>query len=170
MSSAELEGFSVWAEWNSGTVKHAPMKPGVYVFRLSRTEQLRRLKGESDILYIGATKKGSRTLRDRLRDHLRLRDDKKDLGCRLERVIKEVAPLEVAWKQFENHADAQDLERKLLAEYTDSHIEFPPLNRQETGKRVTDALRVVSALKPEQLADVLARLQEISSTTKTPEF
>ena len=43
MSSAELEGFSVWAEWNSGTVKHAPMKPGVYVFRLSRTEPIRRL-------------------------------------------------------------------------------------------------------------------------------
>jgi hypothetical protein len=92
------------------------------------------------------------------------------LGCRLARVVKEVAPLEVAWKQSENYADAQELERKLLADYADSHIEFPPLNRQETAKKVTNILRLVSALKPEQLSDEVVLLQEIISTRKKSEL
>jgi len=166
MLSAELEGFSPWADWSLGTVQLAPTKPGVYVFRLPQTKALSRLKGESDIIYIGATKKGSRTLRDRLRDHLRSRDDKKDLGCRLERVIKEVGPLQISWRQCETHTDAIELERKLLAEYTDGHIEFPPLNRQETGKKKSDALRMFNALRPEQQAEIMTKWHQKLAAAK----
>ena len=111
---------------------------------------MQRLMGASDLVYIGATGKGKRTLQDRLKDHLRLRRDMKDLGCRLDRVVQHVGPLEVAWIVCENRVDAQWKERELIAKYADDHIEIPPLNRQESGKQVSDALRSLPAKTPEE--------------------
>jgi len=161
MNSGGLEGFSAWADWASGTVDQAPRKPGAYAFRLARAERIKRLKGESDIVYIGATRKGRRTLRDRLRQHLRPRRDMKDPGVRLLRVVTEVGPLEIAWREFKNHSDAQWEERELLAQFADDHIELPPLNRQETGKRVSDVVRALRAKTPEERAKILAKVQEM---------
>jgi hypothetical protein len=76
---------------------------------------------------------------------------RRDLGYQLERVVKEVGPLQVAWKQFDDHFDAQWHERKLLTQYEDDHLEFPPLNRQETGKRVSDAERLLAGSHPDEL-------------------
>jgi len=161
MNSEGLEGFSVWHDWSSVTVNKAPMKTGVYAFRLAHAERIRRLKGESDIVYIGATRKGNRTLRDRLRQHLRPRTDMKDVGVRLQRVVLEVGPLEIAWRDFQSHTDAQWTEARLLAQFSDDHIEFPPLNQQETGKKLSDAVRVLRAMKPEDRAKVFAKVEEI---------
>jgi hypothetical protein len=144
MDSSSIEGFSTWNEWGSRVAIQVPAKPGVYIFRLAPSQRIRRLKGFSDLVYMGATKKGKRTLRDRLEDHLRPRVDMRDLGYQLERVIKEVGPLQVAWKPLDEHFDARWLERRLLTQYQDDHLEFPPLNRQETGKRVNAAERLLA--------------------------
>lgn len=161
MNSEGLEGFSTWTDWTSGTVEQAPMKPGVYAFRFAHAEQIRRLKGESDIVYIGATRKGRATLRDRLKRHLRPRKDMKGTGVRLLRVVTEAGSLEIAWREFQNHYDAQWKERELLAQFADDHIELPPLNRQETGKEVSDAVRGLRASKPDKRAKIFARVEEI---------
>jgi hypothetical protein len=153
MNSNELVDYPSWLGWFRKAVDHAPEKPGVYIFRLIRTPTLARLKGHSDIIYIGSTKKGERTLRDRLKDHLRPRGDKRDLGYRLKRVTDEAGSVEVAWRVFDSHDSAQECERQLLKRFEKDHIELPPLNRQETGKTQLQMEDTLRALTPQQLLE-----------------
>jgi len=121
----------------------APASPGIYVLRMSM--DLPRLKERSDILYIGSTRSGRATVRTRLQQHLRPRDDQRDIGCRIARVIAEVpgCTIEFAFRAFSSHAEARFMEAELLKQYETDHIEFPPLNRQESGKLFLAAIKYV---------------------------
>jgi hypothetical protein len=153
VNSTDLVDFSTWLGWFQRRIRQVPLKPGVYIFRLIQGATLARLKGNSDIIYIGSTRKGRRTLRDRLKDHLSPRG----VGYRLKRVINEVGSVEVAWRVFDTHEGAQACERQLLKRFEKDHIELPPLNHQETGKtrlQIEDTLRAPS---PQQLLEILGK-------------
>lgn len=142
MNSCNLSGFSIWTVWSRTTVEGVPATHGVYVLRMAGQMAFGRLKGTSDIVYIGS----SQNMRRRLSSHLSARDDARDIGCRLGRVLRDVGPLELAWKVQASQAGAMLDECKLLARYSSDHIEFPPLNRQETGKRFQYLTRLLKRL------------------------
>ncbi len=74
VNSHDLAHFSNWSSFSDATADCAPMTPGVYVLRLGSS--VARLKGLSDMVYIGFTK----NIRNRLRCHLRPRKDIMDVG------------------------------------------------------------------------------------------
>lgn len=151
MKSSDLSDFGSWERFSKTTVDRARREPGVYVFRLAEGRTFPRLVGESDLVYIGS----STSLQRRLRDHLRPREDERDIGYRLKRVEDQVSALELAWKTFETYGDAETLEWELLEQYQRDHIEFPPLNRQESGKRILKAKRDLLSLSPGEFKEVL---------------
>jgi hypothetical protein len=144
VNSNEIQDFSKWIRWPDTAVDQAPASPGTYIFRLANAQQRGRLKGFSDLVYIGA----ATNLRRGLKNHLRLRADNIDVGWQLERVAKEVGALELAWKELEKQEDPKRDETKLLRQYSGDLIELPPLNRQVTGKKQRDALEALSKLFP----------------------
>jgi hypothetical protein len=120
MTSKDLSEYSDWQEWNSEAVRKAPNLPGVYVFRLG--EGFGRLKGSSDLVYIGCTTSADGTIQRRLSDHLRVgrfRD------------VQKVGKLGVCWKKLTTAEEASKEEAKLLRTYVSDHIELPPINRKE---------------------------------------
>jgi len=63
-SSLMLEGLSEWHPLNEDIIKNAPKQHGIYMFRMANGRYICRLRGKSDILYIGSTesKRGLRSL------------------------------------------------------------------------------------------------------------
>jgi hypothetical protein len=162
MDSTNFPDFD-WVQWNRRILQDAPKKPGIYVFRLSGKQPVQRVKGQSDIVYVGCTTRGKGTIRRRLREHLTEKKIERNTAHYLQRVQKEVGKLEVSWKVLGTHRDAMDVERILLAEYEEDHIEFPPLNRQESGKTYRQAKELVESLpawkRGMKFSDLLTRLQ-----------
>ncbi len=82
----------------------------------------------------------------------------------MHRVQQEVGPLEVSWKPFESHTDAKEHERTLLGRYEKDHIELPPLNRQEAGKKLRQTEELLDAVTRGQgqkvLKEILARKEQ----------
>jgi hypothetical protein len=158
MDSSNLIDFAGWRKWCRAAAEEAPQKPGAYIFRLAAGESFGRLKGKSDLVYIGSTTK--RTIRDRLRDHLSAKKIERNVGYRLARVRKEVGPLEVSWRAFDTHGGAKHEERALLGSYERDHIEFPPLNRQEPGKGFRQVLELSEQLSPGELQRLIEIIQK----------
>ncbi len=130
----------------------------MYAFRLA-SGAFGRIKGNSDLVYIGCTESAKGTLRKRLNNHIVDRPDKEDVGHRLHRVRRELGELELSWKTFTTSSEATWHEQELRSKYAEEHIEFPPLNRKESGKRVRKAQESVQQLQPDELAEVLEKLQ-----------
>jgi hypothetical protein len=122
------------------------------VVRLASGTVFGRLKGESDLVYVGSASR----IRQRLEQHLRPRDDERDVGYRLQRVQREVGPLEVSWRGCGSHRDAKFEEGTILRRYRDQHIELPPLNRQEGGNKVQGVLEALLALRPDRRDALIA--------------
>jgi hypothetical protein len=154
MDSSELHGFSDWHPWAERVPDCAPNQPGVYVFRLAGGEHLMRLEGQSDIVYVGW---GS-SIQRRLRRHLKARDDERDIGFRLSRVLAVPRPLEVAWTVLSGSEEAKNYEADLIARFGANHIELPPLNRQETGKKDRLIEKTIGALTGDGLLGALRSL------------
>jgi len=158
MNSHELRNLGQWKTWTRNTVREAPLSPGIYVFRLAEAKTIQRLKGASDILYIGC----STRLRDRLKEHLKVMDVERNTAYRLQRVEQEIGRLEVSWESYDSADKAKDAERLLLAIYEADHIEFPPLNRLEPGRRwrmIEEWLK----LEPGRAQDLRGALAKIRS-------
>ena len=99
-----------------------PKQHGIYIFRMARGECFRRLKGESDIFYIGSAE-GSRGLKGRLQQYLRP-GPTQFTNKRIHAKVKKYG-MEIAWCPFE---EASNLELQLLHRYLEDHDELPPLN------------------------------------------
>lgn len=152
MKSVDISDLTMWRPWPTSALAEAPKTPGLYVFRLCGDKCVGRVRGESDIVYIGTTKKGKGTVRSRLRGHqLAGADDRH----RLKRISEEVGRLEVGWKTFAKHFDAQWLESTLLSRYAVDHIELPPANRQQSLKASQDFLHYLGKCSPEDQNKVL---------------
>jgi hypothetical protein len=108
--------------------EHAAAKSGlargVYVIRIADGLKVGRLRGESDIVYIGSGSIGTR-----LRAHAGLRTDFKDKGWLLSWIGFEKR-LEVC---FFECAEAVELEDDLLVGYLSAHQELPPGNWRGPG-------------------------------------
>lgn len=93
MNSRDIEELTVWESWPDPALARAPNKPGLYVFRIACEATLPRVKGQSDIVYIGTNRRGKGTIRSRLNWHKCARSDETN---RLHRISKEHGSLEVA--------------------------------------------------------------------------
>jgi hypothetical protein len=86
-----------------------------------------------------------------------MREGGLDIAHRIGRVISEIGQLEVGWVSCER-AEVLALESELLDAYAKDHIELPPLNRQESGIRVRQLLRLISSLPSDQRREALVKL------------
>jgi hypothetical protein len=123
-------GFKIDEGWwpLEDAVEKAPKDYGIYFFRL--TQKFHRLKGTSDILYIGSTINKNGGLRKRFKQYLRPSEQKtnerikefldtyKSVGIR--------GKVKVGWIQTKK---ARGEEKVLLKLYLKEHCELPPLNR-----------------------------------------
>jgi len=133
LDSASLTeyGFREWHKLSAiktGSTS-LPHKPGTYVLRLNR--HFERLKGKSDILYIGCTEKGG-TLNSRIGGFLRGTGGDDRTAKRIRRNLVERGYLnhvEVSWVTTDSREKARTLEKHLLRQYEEDHEELPPWNR-----------------------------------------
>ncbi len=135
MKIDETQGFSTPAKWTGSLFKQAPKLPGVYIFHVDREKGIHRLKGESDIIYVGSTARGRGGLRKRLRSHG---------GSRLLTLIEaEVGEIMVSWKDAPTHEKALFEEAEILWKYLQDHLELPPMNSQASSLRNYKKLRTL---------------------------
>jgi excinuclease UvrABC nuclease subunit len=141
------KGISEWHPFNKETVKSAPEQHGIYMFRMAQSKRFGRLKGESDILYIGSTK-GSRGLRGRLQQYLS--PGPTQWTNRRVRAMTQKRNTEVAWCSCE---EAGNLELELLHRYSEDNDELPPLNH-----KTESLLRKVSKTEREGVKEKVMRV------------
>jgi len=134
--SKTYKGLSEWQPFNEESVKSALKQYGTYILRMAQGKCFGRLKGESDILYIGSTEEGKRGLRGRLQQYLRPGPTQLT-NKRIDEMAKKY-DMEIAWCLCREGREASNLEFKLLHQYLDDHDELPPLNH--AGKRLQKKL------------------------------
>jgi hypothetical protein len=142
-----LAGFCGWVRWDVGAISDAPDLPGVYAFRL-HGRAFGRLKGESDLVYIGCAD----SVKRRLSGHLPARAEALECAGRL-RDVETVGALEVAWRPLGSAEEAKDEEARLLRHYYWDHIELPPVNRGEPARFVRKAIKHLGEHHPVELAE-----------------
>jgi len=128
MDSRELNkyGIKFWCKLSydlNNLKQKIPAKPGVYVFKLNRC--LEKLKGKSDILYIGSSK----NLRERIIYNY-LKGNGGQTTMRIHNyLIKRnyINFVEVGWKITKNY---KNLEKRLRDKFDKDHDQLPPWNRQ----------------------------------------
>ena len=99
-----------------------PSEPGTYVLRLNRS--FGRLRGQSDILYIGST---SNIYHRIIENYLEGRGGKTTQRIRYYIFDREYLELiEISWVTTDN---PKQLEEELLKKYEEEHHELPPWNR-----------------------------------------
>lgn len=111
---------------------------GIYVYRCARGIAFGRLKGKSDVVYIG---RSSRPVH-RSKQHARLRGDIKDQGWRL-KLIESHVGLEIG---FFPCGQPEEQERELLTRYFRDHLELPPANSRLEASSTSKKALVVLAL------------------------
>lgn len=126
MDSNQLVKFSfnTWYPFNKTSIYNAPRKTGTYVIRIKNGKPFGRLKGCSDIIYIGKTeeKKG---VYNRLLAYFRKPGRTNLTNIRIIELAKRYE-FEVSWVISEKPSD---LEMRLFNKYEEDHDELPPANR-----------------------------------------
>ena len=123
-------GFGAWRPFSRGAerilLNQLPTTPGVYSMRFTREES--RLRGESDIAYVGkATNRNG--LRGRIRQYFHpgwRQSTNLAMKDRLDRGLV----LEFAYVATRGGSEAANLESELLLAFESEHGERPPFNRQ----------------------------------------
>ena len=117
-------GFDIWRRWDS-CINFIPDKTGVYVFRLNG--EFCRLKGKTDILYIGSSKS---TLKKRLRFYNKP-GPSQPTSQRLHKLLnmKEYKDVEIGWCIYKED-EVRNIENILLEQFNKEHHELPPWNRK----------------------------------------
>ena len=115
----------------------------VYAFVLS--DYFGRLKGCSDILYIGKTEQG---LESRLKEY---KNHSGETNKRVRRAL--IKLLESGYRVYiyaKETNDAGKEEEKLLKMYENDHLELPPLNRQRGKKEQEEEQKVKKEQEEEE--------------------
>jgi len=112
--------LSEWRALSKEVLTIAPREGGIYIIRMAQGRVFGRLRGSSDILYIGSAKR----LRRRLRGYF-YPGPTQWTNKRVHAMMSK-HPMEIAWCITEDYAEA---ERELLRLYLDQHDELPPFNR-----------------------------------------
>jgi|Deesub1362A_J573_1020465.scaffolds.fasta_scaffold01520_8 hypothetical protein len=122
-----MQRWSEWTEITDENLEKVPKKKGVYQLRTNLP--IKRLKGETDILYIGCG-----DFYDRLSCFEELEDVKKDdiwlhdVRPRLRNYIKNFPDAKVEFR-FIITDKYEEYEGDLLDEFEKKHLELPPFNR-----------------------------------------
>ncbi len=141
MKSNELskKGFVNWQPFKQDILNLAPKECGVYVIRLTSGRLCGRLKGESDILYIGSTTSKS-GLKHRLRGYFSSSKANSTTNTRINSFINKY-DMEISWHTMGlvtassyKHKKAVTLEADLLFQYSEEHDELPPFNQSEVKR------------------------------------
>jgi hypothetical protein len=154
-----------WIPLDDGAATKSASARGVYVIRFADGLKVGRVRGESDIVYVG-----SGSIRTRLRAHADLRPDFKDKGWLLTWIGFE-KPLQVC---FFECADPAALEGDLLVQYLSAHQELPPANwrgprlsgRQKETLREEMVRTYLNSLPPDQRNLVLKAVQDRAQPQK----
>ena len=114
--------FSEWMIFTKELIPDLPTGKGSFVFRKVGGEQVKRTKGESDILYIGSTVTES-SLRNRLEYFFKPRK-KSSTENRINSYL---------WKNqieltYIIETKPGEIEQQLLKQYEKEHSELPPFN------------------------------------------
>lgn len=103
----------------------------VYVLQSER--KFNRLKGESDVLYIGQTK---RTFRARYAPYAKLHASSKANQLKFKHIIDAYGPISVLVSDFSRFGSSlSSAEGQLLWWYFQNHCEYPPINYSKTRVR-----------------------------------
>jgi excinuclease UvrABC nuclease subunit len=114
--------FSPWYPFNKQIIKNVPEDTGVYIIRKVGGQRFGRLRGESDILYIGsATSQGG--LKQRLQQYFSP-GPTQWTNKRINEFAKKYS-MEVAWCLLN---EPKNFEDELLRQYLKEHDELPPFN------------------------------------------
>lgn len=109
----------------------------VYVFRSEKP--VPRLKGHSDVLYIGQTKG---TFRNRYLRYAQLHASSNANSLKFQHILSEYGPIRIEVAAYEHFGESLLLaEGQLLWWYFQNHCEYPPLNYTRTKVR-NDAVQV----------------------------
>lgn len=117
-----LKGLSKWYPFDDQGMRNAPEKQGIYILRRAGGKKFRRLKGESDIMYIGSAT-GEGGLKVRLMQYLNPGPTQLT-NLRIHKIATRYK-MEVAWYPCD---EPKNLEHQLLQQYALDHDELPPLN------------------------------------------
>lgn len=116
----------VYSAASAGTEKNI-----VYLFRSAKP--VPRLKGESDVLYIGQTK-GS--FKRRYSPYAKLHATSKANQLKFEHILKNYGPIRIEVAHFGRFgSNLLEAEGQLLWWYFQNHCEYPPLNYSKTNCR-----------------------------------
>lgn len=107
--------------------RKAPKSPGVYILRMKNAEQFARIKGNTDILYIGSTS----NLKSRFNGYNNP-GKSQYTNLKVNNFVKNFKhEAEFMWKVEEGLESAKSSEHELLRRYLNEHHELPPLNGQD---------------------------------------
>lgn len=130
MNSTELSDstmqFSEWYPFDKEGIANAPQQKGVYVIRKANGQLFDRIRGKSDILYIGSTE-GKGGLKKRLQGYFQ--HSAKGTNLRVQEIAAKYK-MEIAWCVCDK---PYNFETNLNQQYQKDHDQLPPLNRQ--GRR-----------------------------------
>ena len=127
-----------WIILNDEGLESVPRRKGVYIFR-NQQGSFGRLKGESDILYIGST---TNTLRQRMYQYLHPGPTQKT-NIRINHMLSKYN-VEVNWILNDT---PRILESQLLQSYFSQHDELPPFNCQSASVPVKTPKSTKSSMK-----------------------
>ena len=147
-----------WIRWPNIDLARVPQSPGVYLFRIAEGSLLERVKGTSDIVYIG-----SGIIRHRLRAHSR--HDMMNwtgTGWAICLIMRERG-VEVAWREMPS-GHARSEEATLLQQYLVDHFELPPANRKKPAiETYYGACLALNLFTPEKQAAILERYKTLQA-------
>ena len=121
-------GIVDWHLWPIDP-SNLPMEPGIYVFRFRK--EFPRLRGETDILYIGSTRDNG-VLHDAIARYL-VSDATQTTNWRINSLLTNERyqnKVEIAWSRLQENANTE--KQKLLTNFEESHDELPPWNRSNS--------------------------------------
>jgi len=126
MDSTQLVKFSFdkWNPFIRTSINDAPRKNGTYIIRIKNGKPFGRLRGCSDLIYIGKTE-GKNGIYGRLLAYFRKPGRTNFTNQRIIKFAKKYE-FEISWVPTDK---PQDLEMRLLKIYEEDHDELPPLNR-----------------------------------------
>lgn len=132
-SVEEAEFRRVYGQEDAGIDKNI-----VYVFRTEKP--IPRLKGESDVLYIGQTKS---TFKQRYLPFAGLHATSVANRMKFEHIVSHYGPIRIALASFSKFGDSLlKSEGQLLWWYYQNHCEYPPVNYTKTKMR-NDVVSVI---------------------------
>jgi len=138
-----MNGFTKWFPFDKQSLEHVPQQIGIYAIRKAGGQCFGRLRGESDILYIGSAESEG-GLKQRLQHYFHP-GPTQWTNRRINEFAKKYR-MEVAWYPSD---EPRNLEHELLKQYLKEHDELPPFNHagiRRLYKSVTNTIRFTDSV------------------------